>query len=97
MNVQNVSDFRMPSYLEFIYGVGTAYSESWQLMTWDDVSPKGWMSTLEKANYSYFDIVYVFLCAIMWTLLRLFCNKAIFEVNITLQYTAVLATTVSIA
>ena len=88
MGDRNLTDFATPSYLEFVYGVSTAYSESWRLMTWNDITPGGWMSTLQQANYSYLDIVYVFLCAVLWTLLRVFCSKAIFQVSALVSWSA---------
>ena len=77
----NVSYFETPSYVDFVYGVSTAYKEASQMMTWDDITPNGLMTMLETARYSYLDVVYVLLCALLWTILRLFCSKVIFQVS----------------
>jgi len=83
----NVSNFTTPSYVDFVYGVSTAYRDASKMMAWNDVTPIGWMSTLQKANYTYLDILYVLLCAVTWTILRIFCSKVIFQVRIKIFFT----------
>ena len=74
-------NFTVPTYWHFACGVHSAFTEYWQLLTWEEIRPSGWVLTVQTAKYSLIDAALVILCAILWTILRFICSKLIFQVG----------------